>query len=105
MQVPTLSDIRSRISMLDETREKQPSQTPIHAANLKLTEQKQTQPPISPSLPSATPAPSSAAAAGFQLPPPYALLQAAPQTAISRRLASTYFKYCVLSPFRHSFVI
>ena len=90
IQVPTLSEIRTRISMLDESRDKQPVQAPSHAAAVKPAEHKQ-----SPSLNPHHASQSSAAAADSLVSPPYALLQTAPLTAISRRQA-TYRVFCIL---------
>jgi hypothetical protein len=87
--VPTLSEIRTRISMLDESRDKQPMQAPSHAAAVKPAEHKQ-----SPSFSPHHASQSSAAAADSLVSPPYALLQTAPLTAISRRQA-TYRIFCM----------
>lgn len=93
IQVPTLSEIRSRISMLDETRDKPLAHAPGDSATQQqLPEPKQMRPSISQALPAATPVSSSAIVAGSQQLPPYALLQPAPQSAISRRLVLTLRK-------------
>jgi hypothetical protein len=86
VHMPTLSEIRSRISMLDDARDKHltQAQVPVDSTN------KQPRPPIPQSVPSVTPVPTSATITGSQPLPPYAMLQAAPQTAISRRLVSAF---------------
>jgi hypothetical protein len=91
IQVPTLSEIRSRISMLDETRDKQLAHAPsVSATQQHLPEPKQMRPSIAQALPSATPVSSFSIVTNSEQLPPYALLQPAPQSAISRRLASAF---------------
>jgi hypothetical protein len=93
VQVPTLSEIRSRISMLDDSRDKHSTQAQaqaaIDSANEKSALPKQTKPSVPQNVTSVTPSSNSANPSLFQTSPPYAMLQTAPLTAISRRLASS----------------
>jgi hypothetical protein len=120
IQVPTLSEIRSRISMLDgASKEQQSQQAAVATAKEKPADQKQHRPSNSHMAPAATPVSSSAAAGaspfsllsplvrpidGVEPLPPYALLQPAPLTAVNRRLAST-LQSRVLSFYLHFFSI
>lgn len=105
IQVPTLSEIRSRISMLDDSRDKRstPAQASIDSANEKSAVPKQTRPAVPNNVTSVAPLTSSATTAVFPPSPPYAMLQTAPLTAISRRLVSPF--RLALLPCYHTFIL